>query len=87
MKFYVYILFSVSRDVYYVGFTGNSLKERIREHNTNHAGLKGYIGEWMLMHFETFNTKADAESRAIQINKWKSRKRIEQLINSDVLDQ
>lgn len=86
MKFYVYILFSSARDTYYVGYTDDNLKERIRKHNTNHNGFTGYAGEWMLMYFETFNIKEDAMKREKLIKKWKSRKLIEKLINSDPPD-
>lgn len=83
MKFYVYILFSISRDAYYVGYTGDDLKERIRQHNSNHNTARGHIGEWMLMYFETFYIKADAMKREKQIKKWKSRKLIQKLISSE----
>lgn len=86
MKFYVYILFSISRDIYCVGYTGDNLKEKIRQHNTNHNRVTGYAGEWMLMYFETFYIKEDAIKREKQIKKWKSRKLIEKLINSDSPD-
>ena len=83
MRFYVYILFSISRNAYYIGYTAEDLKERIRKHNTNHNGVTGHIGEWMLMHYETFYSKADAVNREKQIKNWKSRKLIEKLINSE----
>ena len=81
MKFYVYILFSVSRDAYYVGCTGDNLKERIHKHNTHHEAFTGHIGEWMLMYYETFKTETAAINREKQIKKWKSRRLIEKLIS------
>ncbi|HMK04247.1 MAG TPA: GIY-YIG nuclease family protein [Ferruginibacter sp.] len=80
MQFNVYILFSVSRNSYYVGFTGDDLRERIRKHNSDHKGFTGHVGDWTLMYFEVFNTKAEAMNREKQIKKWKSRKLIEKLI-------
>ncbi len=80
MGFYVYILFSVSKDAYYVGYTGNELQERMRKHNSNHKGFTGHTGGWLLMHHEIFHTKTEAMNREKQIKKWESRKLIEKLI-------
>ncbi len=77
----MYILFSISRDAFYVGHTGDNLKERIHKHNTDHEEFTGHIGEWMLMHYEIFKTKTDAMNREKQIKKWKSRRLIEKLIS------
>jgi putative endonuclease len=41
MKFKVYILFSVIKNKYYVGYTGEDLKERLRKHNSNHNCKSG----------------------------------------------
>ncbi|MFN9116147.1 MAG: GIY-YIG nuclease family protein, partial [Bacteroidota bacterium] len=38
MTYYTYILYSVQRDRYYIGSTGDHLEERLRRHNTNHKG-------------------------------------------------
>ena len=80
MKFFVYILFSVSKNSHYVGYTGDDLQERLCKHNTNHKGFTGHTGDWKLMYHETFETKEDAMKREKQIKKWKSRKLIEKLI-------
>ncbi|MDP1799991.1 MAG: GIY-YIG nuclease family protein [Bacteroidota bacterium] len=37
--FCLYILFSPTKDKYYVGHTGDDLVERIRKHNSNHKGF------------------------------------------------
>jgi len=80
MKFIVYILFSPSKNKYYVGFTGDDINERIRKHNTNHRGFTGGIGDWILAYKENFDSKKDAMQREKQIKNWRSRKMIEQLI-------
>ena len=80
MKLYVYILFSVSKNSYYVGYTGDDLQKRLRKHNTNHKGFTGHVGDWKLMYHEIFDIKSDAMKREEQIKKWKSRKLIEKLI-------
>jgi len=80
MTFHVYILYSATRNAYYVGSTGDILAERVRKHNTNHKGFTGHAGDWELKYKELYDTKSAALKREAQIKKWKSRKRIEQLI-------
>jgi len=80
MQFTVYILFSPSKDKYYVGYTGDDINERIRKHNTNHKGFTGSNADWILVYSEVFGNKKDAILRESQIKKWKSRKKIELLI-------
>lgn len=80
MEFKVYILFSAFKNRYYIGFTADDINERIRKHNTNHAGFTGKTGDWQLVHIEIYSTKAEAMTREKQIKNWKSRKLIEKLI-------
>ena len=78
--FYTYILYSKTKNKYYVGHTGDSLEERLRKHNTNHKGFTGGIGDWEVKYFEEHLTKSEAYNRELEIKKWKSRVKIEQLI-------
>ena len=80
MQFKVYILFSPTKNSYYVGYTGDDLTERIRKHNGNHKGFTGKIGDWELAYHEIFDVKVDAMKREKQIKNWKSRKLIQKLI-------
>ena len=50
MKFIVYIIYSLYKDCYYIGFTADAIEERLRKHNTNHKGFTGGIGDWELTH-------------------------------------
>ena len=79
--YYVYILFSESKNRFYIGSTFN-LIQRMNKHNTNHAGFTGKTGDWILKFSETFSTKAQALAREKQIKSWKSRKLIERLIEN-----
>ncbi len=36
MAYHLYILYSATRDSYYVGITGDDLIGRLRRHNSNH---------------------------------------------------
>jgi len=80
MPAYFYILFSPSADQYYVGHTTELVAERLRKHNSNHDGFTGKYQDWKLAHIEEFETKKHAYQREREVKKWKSRKRIEQLI-------
>ncbi len=78
--FKVYIIYSPTKDKFYVGFTGDDIDIRIRKHNTNHKGFTGGKGDWQLKYQEEFNTKEEAMFRERQIKSWKSRALIEKLI-------
>ena len=82
MSYFIYILYSESSDKYYVGHTGDILEERIRKHNSNHTGFTGRSNDWKLVYKELSPNKAAALKREMEIKSWKSRKRIESLINS-----
>jgi putative endonuclease len=79
--FYAYILYSTIRDKYYIGSTIN-LTERLKKHNTNHAGFTGHTGDWCIVWSETFGNLKDARLKENRIKKWKSRIMIEKLIES-----
>ena len=82
MHFFVYILFSTTRDRYYVGYTGDFLQERLRKRNSDHKGYSGKVGDWQIVYKESYST--DAYQREREIKSWKSRKRIEVLIASQL---
>ncbi len=79
MTWHTYILYSVQRDRYYIGSTGDDLEERLRRHNTHHKGFTGNVNDWTYYHVESFATKAAALSREREIKSKKSRKYIESL--------
>ena len=82
MSFHLYILYSPSKDKYYIGHTGDDLNERLRRHNSDHKGFTGRVGDWRIVYTEEFRTKEDAYKREREIKAWKSKKRIELLIGS-----
>ena len=77
-----YILFSLLKDKYYIGHTGDDLQERLCRHNSNHKGFTGKVGDWKIIYSETYSTKEEAFARERQIKSWKNRNRIESLIKS-----
>ena len=77
------ILYSITRDTYYIGHTSDSMEERLRRHNSNHKGFTGGVGDWTVCYIEEFPTKELAYKREREVKAWKSRKRIEKLIERD----
>ena len=77
-----YILYSRTRDKFYIGHTGDTIESRIRKHNSNHKGFTGKVGDWHLYYSEVYDTKAAAYKREREVKAWKSRKKIEELIHS-----
>ncbi len=79
MGYFVYIIYSAQLDRYYVGHT-HDLEERTRKHNSNHKGFTGKVNDWILKYSEKYDSKESAYFREREIKKWKSRKKIEELI-------
>ena len=80
MPFIFYILYSVARDQYYIGHTGDVLEERLRKHNSGHKGFTGKTYDWEIVLKENYPTKGEAYRRELEVKAWKSRVRIEKLI-------
>ncbi len=78
--FYVYILYSALKDAYYIGFTADTLEERLRKHNSHHKGFTGKQNDWIIAYVETFPNKPSAIKREKEIKSKKSRKYIERII-------
>ena len=79
MEYYLYILYSKSEDKYYIGHTAD-IKGRLLKHNANHKGFTGKNNDWEILYSEIYSTKTEAYARERQIKKWKSRIRIQSLI-------
>ena len=81
-NYFVYILYSLAIDGYYIGYTGDVLSERLRKHNTNHKGYTGRTNDWVYVYKECFETSAEAYARERYIKSRKSKKYIGELISS-----
>jgi len=84
VKYYVYILYSQSRNKYYIGYTHDP-QERLVEHNLGATTSTRPGRPWILVYTEVFNDKAKAMRRERVIKQMKSRKYIESLIKSNVV--
>ena len=77
---YFYILYSKALNQYYIGHTSESLQERLRKHLSNHSGFTAKSKDWLVVYYEEFETKSLAYRRELEVKEWKSRTRVEKLI-------
>ena len=78
--FATYILYSKSKDRYYIGHT-EDLTKRLLRHNEGRVPSTRNYRPWECVYFEEFETKLNANRRELEIKKQKSRKYLELLIN------
>ena len=76
----VYIIKSINKDKYYVGFTKN-LKNRLKRHNSGSVRSTKSYRPWKTVYSEEYDNKTEARKRELQIKSWKSKTSIEKLIN------
>ena len=81
MLFYVYILFSLRLDQYYIDQTQN-LKDRIFLHRNSGSKSTKKANDWEMKYTEAFESRSAAMLRELEIKKKKSRKYIESIISS-----
>jgi putative endonuclease len=79
MPHFVYILYSVSLDVYYIGSSGDP-EIRLRKHLANHKGFTARAKDWIICYSESFTSKTDALRREKQLKSWKNKHKISELI-------
>jgi putative endonuclease len=81
MNYIVYILFSESKNKFYIGFTSN-LEDRLIRHNQKSKGFTGNVNDWKIVYTENYETKDLAHTRELQIKSWKSKIKIQALIKN-----
>ncbi|MDG2432959.1 GIY-YIG nuclease family protein, partial [Flavobacterium sp.] len=75
-----YIIFSKTLDKYYTG-SCESIENRLNDHLNSRSKYTKAAKDWILVYFETFDSRSLAIQREIEIKKKKSRKYIEFLIS------
>jgi len=65
MLYTVYVLFSVTHQKHYTGFT-NNLEQRLIAHNELGNGWTAKYRPWVLIYTKEFSNKADA----MKLEKW-----------------
>ena len=78
--FTVYILHSQTLDKYYIGFTSQSLEERIEKHLCDHKGFTAKAKDWVVVFIEVFGEKSAAMKREKEIKNWKSKVMIRKMV-------
>ncbi len=82
MPYFVYILHSLTKDKFYIGYTAN-LSERIIRHNQKSKGFTGSTNDWKLVYKEEFTSQSEALLREKQIKNWKSKSKIQELVQQN----
>jgi len=80
MKYFVYILYSKTKDRFYIG-SCSDLEERLRRHNAGATASTKNGRPWDIVYQEIFEDKSKAIRRENYIKKMKSREFIEKLIS------
>ena len=86
MEYYIYILYSSSSDIYYIGYTSDFEKRFIQHNTSENLTFTSKHRPWQLKAVY-FSGNIEAEAMKIEkfIKKQKSRKLIEKLIAGDML--
>ena len=78
----VYILKSISKERYYIGYTEN-LERRLKDHNSGRTkSTKAYV-PWQVVYKEEHNSKSEAYIREQEIKSFKSGIKFDKLINPE----
>jgi putative endonuclease len=79
--YFVYILYSATLDLFYIGSSENP-QERLKKHLASHRGFTSKAKDWTIVYREAFDTKSEALVREQQLKRWKNRNRIKKLIEN-----
>jgi len=60
MKYFVYILYAISADKYYIGSSSNP-ERRVRFHNTIEKGFTSRYRPWQLIFQKEFSSETEAQ--------------------------
>ena len=95
MGYYAYILYNAKHDTFYIGQTYSLLKRIIMEHKAGLGKYTGrYDGEWLLLYFEKFATRAEAMQKEkewkefkskVYLKKYQTKARLAQLVRASRL--
>jgi len=80
MKHFTYILYSKTKDRYYIGSTAD-VEKRLERHNAGATKSTKSGRPWKIVYSEKYNSKTDAIKRENYLKRMKSRKMIESLIS------
>jgi len=81
MSYFIYVIYSISRDKYYFGQTDN-IDNRLFSHNSGKSPYTSSACDWKLVYSETFQTRSESRKRENEIKRKKSRKYIEWIVSA-----
>ena len=79
--FFVYILYSATKNRFYIGQTDN-IESRLKSHLSGISSYTSSAKDWKVAYFEEYSTRNEAIKRENEIKKKKSRKYIEWIIST-----
>jgi len=79
---WVYIIYSPSADKFYVGSSSNPEGRLLAHNHPQNNGWTKRHQPWKLVYTQSYTTKQEAEAAERKIKAFKSRKMIENIINS-----
>lgn len=77
--FFVYTIFSLKDKKFYTGYT-TDLERRLKEHNSGYSQSTKWRRPFLLIHYECFINKIDAEAREIFLKSGFGRKQLKESI-------
>ena len=80
-KFYTYILYSQSKDRFYIG-QANNLEKRLIRHNNKEVRSTKHGVPWTLVYHEIFPTRSEAMQRERYIKSLKNRTALQKIIKA-----
>ncbi|MEX0944805.1 MAG: GIY-YIG nuclease family protein [Balneolaceae bacterium] len=83
MTYYLYIIQSEKKDIYYIGSSGNPCR-RLFYHNSESKGFTKQFRPWKLIYTQSFESKSSALKAENRVKAWKSKKMIRLLINHTI---
>jgi putative endonuclease len=67
-----------------MGYTGDTMQEHLRKHNSNNAGFNWKTGDWKIVYTELYHSKEEAYRIERQVKSWKSRIKIGELVSKKI---
>ncbi len=80
LMFYLYVLQSEKTGKFYIGSSGD-LDDRLHRHNSGYSKSTKFGCPWKLVYTESFPTRGEAMKRESEIKRWKSHKRIAEMVS------
>ncbi len=78
-KYYVYVLYSLQDDGFYIGFTSN-LKSRLTQHANGEVLSTKFRTPFKLIHYEYFINEKDAKAREEFLKSGFGRRQLKEII-------